>query len=384
MAKKRSYKPVFTGLALCLTVLYFFTSYQRKQQYKRDYHLPKNQLLRELESNKDWKTQGLNFQPSLDTLTPTRWATSLESQLALAFPYDASAQFPRTIWQTWKVALDDPAFPKRYTNYQRTWDDHNPEYKHYVIPDEQCDYLVDELFRSTCPDVARAYQLLPKSIMKADFFRYLILFARGGVYSDIDTVNLKPVDTWVSNWEHYLGREQRAGIVVGIEADPDRPDWHEWYARRIQFCQWSIQSKRGHPLLLRLIAKITELTLERDKRGTLHKVMGKDSGGDIMEWTGPGIFTDAVFDYINSLLSSSPMMMMNEHEGVRGRKVKEEVVDWKLFTGMTKPIAIDDVLILPITAFSPDVNQMGAKDSNDEQALVKHVFSGSWKDDNKV
>ena len=41
------------------------------------------------------------------------------------------------------------------------------------------------------------------------------------------------------------------------------------------------------------------------------------------------------------------------------------IIDWKLFTGMEQPIAIDDVLVLPITSFSPDVNQMGAKDSHD-------------------
>ena len=41
---------------------------------------------------------------------------------------------------------------------------------------------------------------------------------------------------------------------------------------------------------------------------------------------------------------------------------------------MEQPIAIDDVLVLPITSFSPDVNQMGAKDSHDPMAYAKHMF----------
>ena len=61
-------------------------------------------------------------------------------------------------------------------------------------------------------------------------------------------------------------KENRSGLVVGIEADPDRPDWADWYARRIQFCQWTIQLKRGHPMLRELIAKITDITLTRHKR----------------------------------------------------------------------------------------------------------------------
>lgn len=78
-----------------------------------------------------------------------------------------------------------------------------------------------------------------------------------------------------------------------------------------------------------------------------------------MNWTGPGIFTDYVFKYLNQVVE----------------------VDWRLFTGMEQPIAIDDVLVLPITSFSPDVNQMGAKSSGDPMAFAKHMFSGSWKDD---
>ncbi|EMG46031.1 Mannosyltransferase Och1p, partial [Candida maltosa Xu316] len=64
------------------------------------------------------------------------------------------------------------------------------------------------------------------------------------------------------------------------------------------------------------------------------------------------------------------------------KKHRQTIVDWKVFTGMEQPIVIDDVLVLPITSFSPDVNQMGAKSSDDEMAYAKHMFSGSWKDDN--
>jgi mannosyltransferase OCH1-like enzyme len=39
------------------------------------------------------------------------------------------------------------------------------------------------------------------------------------------------------------------GLIVGIEADPDRDDWHDWYSRRLQFCQWTLVSKPGHPIL---------------------------------------------------------------------------------------------------------------------------------------
>ncbi|KAK7678401.1 membrane-bound alpha-1,6- mannosyltransferase Initiation-specific [Cerrena zonata] len=196
---------------------------------------------------------------------------------------------------------------------------------------------------------------MPHNILKADFFRYLILFARGGVYSDIDTVSLKPIDTWLSANETLYDKPNNAGLVIGIEADPDRPDWADWYAKRIQFCQWTIQAKKGHPMLRELIAKITELTLERESKGQLRKVLGKDEGGDIMNWTGPA-------------------------ENYENKKF-DEIISWKTFTGMTMPIGIDDVLVLPITSFSPNVGHMGSKSSNDPMAYVDHRFLGSWKND---
>ncbi|KAI5952634.1 OCH1 [Candida jiufengensis] len=364
---KRNLKVILLAGSLILSFIYLLRSYGSSSSYKTEYNSPKLQLYRELETHKNWKTKGLNFQSNSKNLVVP--SNKVSEQLSIYFPYDINSDFPKIIWQTWKVGLNDESFPKRYKNYQLTWDEKNPNYKHYILPDEQCDIMINELYQ-VVPDVAKAYKIMPKSILKADFFRYLILFARGGVYSDIDTVSLKPIDTWPSAQREIWGRFNPAGLVVGIEADPDRPDWAEWYARRIQFCQWTIQSKKGHPMLRELISRITELTLTREIKHQLTKTLGKDEGGDIMNWTGPGIFTDFVFQYMNLILQSTENTV---------KKKTEQIIDWKLFSGMEQPIVIDDVLILPITSFSPDVEQMGAKSSNDPLALVKHIFAGVWK-----
>lgn len=298
-------------------------------------------------------------------------ASTVRQQLAFQFPYEPKKPYPAYIWQTWKVGLNDPAFPLKYKSFQRLWHDKNPEHMHIVMLDEQCDLLVRSLYEGV-PDVLHAWSVLPKSILKADFFRYLVLYARGGVYLDIDTTSLKAVGSWVLANATINNEENTLGIVVGIEADPDRPDWHDWYARRIQFCQWTIQAKKGHPLLGELIAKITALTLQREKKRQLRKVLGKDEGGDIMDWTGPGIWTDAVFEYMNN--AAQP-------EEARAKHTVEEIVTWRMFTGLQAPKVVGDVLVLPITSFSPDVGQMGAHLSGHPLAYAKHMFSGSWKKD---
>ena len=149
------------------------------------------------------------------------------------------------------------------------------------------------------------------------------------------------------------------GLVIGIEADPDRPDWHDWYSRRIQFCQWTIQSKPGHPVLIDVVASITEETLRRKAIGELDKKHMKS----VVEFTGPALWTDAVFKFFNN----PEYFDMSTSKGN---------ITWKQFTGITQAKKVGDVVVLPITSFSPGVGQMGAGEEDDPMAFVKHAFEG--------
>lgn len=373
MIKKRI--EVIVKVVAILYLIYLFCNSFSLPKYKSKTEFQTSSLesTRDLELHTNWLKYGFNFHSNVRANLPER--ATLRQQLSFQFPYEPTKPFQKNIWQTWKVPTEHPNFPKKYKKYQATWDDRNPGYKHYVIPDESCEQLINQLY-ATVPDVVRAYNIMPKSILKADFFRYLILYAKGGLYTDIDTINIKPIDTWVSMNETVNGLPNMAGLVVGIEADPDREDWADWYARRIQFCQWTIQAKRGHPMLRELISRITEITLTREKNGQLKKILGKDAGGDIMNWTGPGIWTDVVFEYMNNI-SQPP-------DNFKTRKY-DDIINVSVFTGMSVPVSVQDVLVLPITSFSPDVGQMGAKDTSHPLAYAKHMFLGSWKpDDEKI
>ncbi|ODQ79131.1 glycosyltransferase family 32 protein [Babjeviella inositovora NRRL Y-12698] len=350
-------------------------------------------LQKDLEKVPNFKLVGAIFSPNRTPLLPIiiadgdKLSISMRQQLSYQFPYEASHPIPNIIWQTWKVDTAHKQFPAQFHHNQLKWKMTNPTHTHYVLSDEGCSELIESLYASV-PQVLKAYQILPTPILKADFFRYLILLARGGVYSDMDTLSLKPIDRWPATNPSYtfskldpqtedpltpLAEEVPglgAGLVLGIEADPDRPDWHDWYARRIQFCQWTIQSKVGHPMLRELVIQIALLTLKRAEDGNLSLAKGDKKGEDIMNWTGPGIFTDFTFKYLNNLYGSQG----------DGTDAKTSPISWEFFTGMERPLLVDDVMILPITSFSPGVGHMGSKEVNDEMALVHHLFKGSWKD----
>lgn len=382
----------------------------------------------------------------------------LRTQLTFQFPYDPEQPIPRRVWQTWKEPLDSPNFPSSFRKYSDSWlstiDESTSPYDYALVPDDHIIPLLQHIYGNV-PQVIQAFESMPRNILKADFFRYLILFARGGIYSDMDTVPLKPLDSWPSKNETFLSQlsdpityknfndsstptRNEPGFIVGIEADPDRPDWSEYYARRIQFCQWTIQSKPGHPILRELIINITATTLysvsglqssvltpdftidkgdQRDyninMRGkklhdpavssTAKKNSDNTDGTDIMNWTGPGIFSDVIMHYLDNLIQNNDnILIYNDNLYPNKQDPEEEEQDsdkttvkfhkevstglrsenhfhWGFFSLIKKPVIVDDVMVLPITSFSPDVGHMGAGSSDHRMAFVKHMFKGSWK-----
>lgn len=280
----------------------------------------------------------------------------LRDRLRYQFPYDLESKFPAYIWQTWKYAPGSAWFDAELRPFEASWTELHPDFVHEVVPDDTLPSLIKYLYAAV-PDVYEAFEALPLAVLKADFFRYLILLARGGIYSDIDTSALQPAVDW-------LPREldqSTVGLVVGIEADPDRPDWHDWYSRRIQFCQWTIQAKPGHPILRDIVANITEEALKMKKLG--HLTSGK-MDKTVVEFTGPGAWTDALFRYFNN------PDYFNIEAGATGN------ITYESFTNQVEHKKVGDVVVLPITSFSPGVHQMGAGDVDDPMAFVKHNFGG--------
>lgn len=278
---------------------------------------------------------------------------SLYDKLAYQYPYDVETKFPAYIWQTWKWTPASGEFTFR--DQEASWTMQHPGFVHEVITDQVAVHLLKLLY-APIPEVLEAYHALPEPVLKADFFRYLILLARGGIYSDIDTYAIRSALEWIPD----SVPKESIGLVIGIEADPDRPDWKDWYSRRIQFCQWTIQSKPGHPILRDIVSRITQETLKRKREGLF---VSKDKS--VVEFTGPAVWTDTIFDYFND----QRYFDMRHSQGN---------ISYLNFTGIVSPKKVGDVVVLPITSFSPGVQQMGAKDYDDPMAFVKHDFEGKY------
>jgi hypothetical protein len=90
-----------------------------------------------------------------------------------------------------------------------------------------------------------------------------------------------------------------------------------------------------------------------------------------MEYTGPGIFTDTIFEYLND-----PRYYTARDRSENAPMLLGESVTWKDLTGLRAPKLLGDVVFLPITSFSPDKKSMGGEGQDSPLAFVKHDFQG--------
>ncbi|KAI9293147.1 hypothetical protein K502DRAFT_325468 [Neoconidiobolus thromboides FSU 785] len=220
-----------------------------------------------------------------------------------------------------------------YPKVIKMWTEKNPTYEYKIYNDAEIDAIVKEYMPA---DIYEAFQSLPVPVLKADYFRYIILYLKGGVYSDTDTLCLRSIDNWTDGIANV-------DMIVSIEQfDPEVGYYcrDEGFARDIQFIQWTMASRKGHPILWSVINKIKEIT---------PKMLNQTSWNncDILDWTGPGIWSDAILEHLNL----------------------EDVYELDIEKGKL----IDGIYFLPRVGFT----------SGDEsfyyEGRVQHLFWGSWK-----
>lgn len=167
---------------------------------------------------------------------------------------------PLIIWQTYETE----ELPKNALQCQQTWVKSGLTYN--FLNDFKISRFIQIKFRK---DVFNTFEKLPLGVMKADLWRYCVLYQYGGIYSDIDTILVKPVDEW--------GIKSNNKVIIGLEND-------------IHFCQWTIASVPEHPLFTIVINMI----VSKFKKG-----IDFTNPHFVHAYTGPGIWTRAINKLLN-------------------------------------------------------------------------------------
>ncbi|KAK7920810.1 hypothetical protein PG985_008832 [Apiospora marii] len=272
-------------------------------------------------------------------------------------PPQAGSLIAKKIWQIFFP--QDGAAEQYVANPElrdtATWIGMNSGYQYRLVGRQWSDDYV-EMYFAHDESLLDTYRSLTQHGLKSDILRYLLLSREGGVYTDIDTISLKPVDLWVP--ERY---QRDARVVVGIEFDRlNGPPWVE-IPHDLQFCQWTIAAAPGHPLFRAMVDRAVQ---------SLHELAGlhnttlarlQPTNFETVNSTGPAAWTDVVFEHL--------------------QRVDPQITNLMNMSALEEPRLVGDVLILPIDGFGMGQAHSGATNDGSipDGAMLKHLFRGSWR-----
>jgi mannosyltransferase OCH1-like enzyme len=221
-------------------------------------------------------------------------------------------QIHQYIWKTWKTHEIPPKFKKFYLS----WKIKNPEYQVKLYNDDECLQFVKENFNDR---IVHAYEVLPLGVMKADFWRYLIVYKYGGYYCDLDSKCLVPLNSWLP---------KDAKFVVSKE--------NSFY-----FVQWAFYSEPGHKIFDYVIDLICEKVLIEGINVDYQIGNNKKYDTFVHYYTGPLLWTEAILNYINEVLETKIQNIeeLNEEHTALLKNMGIYVYDFKYFSKMNNHMA---------------------------------------------
>ncbi|KAJ9142458.1 Glycosyltransferase family 32 protein [Pleurostoma richardsiae] len=267
-----------------------------------------------------------------------------------------AAPFPKKIWQTWKV--DPLSFDPRDSTTAQTWTAKNPEFRYEVLTDSNDLSYIEQHFGPSGfnrMDIVKAYQAVNATIIKADLLRYLIMYAEGGVYADIDVEALRPVHRFIP--ERY--NPDNIDMVIGVEIDQPHFKNHPILGKKSEsFCQWTFMCKPHLPVMLRLVENIITWLdgIAQEQSVPISEVVLDFD--QVISGTGPSAFTAAVLEEMNAI---DP----------------ERVTTWSDFHDMDESKIVSRVLVLDVEAFAAGQGHSDSGNHNARGALVKHHYHAS-------
>jgi hypothetical protein len=113
----------------------------------------------------------------------------------------------KTIHQTW--ITDTPPSSLFRPDWIQSWRDLNPNWDYKLWTD----FDIHEFVKSEFPQFYPIWCAYPRAIMRVDAWRYLLLKKQGGLYVDLDSACLRPLDAWLTEKTLFCCGDQGDGLL---------------------------------------------------------------------------------------------------------------------------------------------------------------------------
>ena len=162
----------------------------------------------------------------------------------------------KTIYQTWYTKVLPEPIQKSIDNMLNL----NPEFEYHLYDDDDMIKFVHDNYPG---EITEAFDTIKIGAMKADLWRYLVLYKFGGVYLDIDSEIYSDLSTLIVDDCAVITRENNPNLFV----------------------QWMLIFPPNHELLKICIDKC------------VWNIMNvKD---DVAKLTGPYVYSDSIREYLD-------------------------------------------------------------------------------------
>ena len=187
---------------------------------------------------------------------------------------------PHIVHHTWKTNF----VPSHLAPYVQSWRTHHPSWRHYFWTDEDAVQFIFRYFRWFLP----YFERYSSDVMRADAFRYILLYSYGGIYADLDYECYRSFYPLVLGTELLLGWEWEGtpDEAMGMFSIDNLLIAKEWFGYGNTLGNAIMASCPRHPLWL---AVINELIKQ-------HPGSSSQANRSIWNLTGPAFLTQVVLD----------------------------------------------------------------------------------------
>jgi len=189
---------------------------------------------------------------------------------------------PSVVYQTWKSNF----FGKTHAQGIAHFRELNPDMEFNLFDDKDVDDYMEESYGKH--PIYQIYKKAKFGPMKADIFRYCILYEKGGYYFDIKGYIAKPIlEICPANYRGLISFESNDCSIP-----PDGKALFKVQHTTKLVLQWGIGFAKGHRVLERMIDSMCEnYSFYKDR-------VFEDPKLAILSYTGPGKFTQIVREEI--------------------------------------------------------------------------------------
>lgn len=159
---------------------------------------------------------------------------------------------PKVIWQTYKTTYDE--LPEIAKVHAEEWQRLNPDYQYNYLSDDDVCAFTEKYYGKKMLKLLQSFKV---PVMKADLWRILVIYEKGGIYSDIDTAPTVSLDSWI---------DTSRSMIVAIE-------------NGIHYTQWSFMAEPKNPIIKSILDVIVERcqNIDYNKKDLVHYYTANDA-----------------------------------------------------------------------------------------------------------